>query len=101
MEKVVRVFHSFEEADAADVAEDRAMTPEERVAVVFELQARLYPDAAQQGFARIYRLTQRTELNIWLSEALPSPGTATPDSPPTSTFLSGLIRQMESCWSRL
>ena len=59
MEKVVRVFHSFEEVDAADVAEDQAMTPEERLAVVFELQARLYPDAAQQRFARIYRLTQR------------------------------------------
>ena len=61
MEKVVRVFHSFKEADAADVAEDRAMTPEERVAIVFELQSRLYPDAAQQRFARVYRLTQRQQ----------------------------------------
>jgi hypothetical protein len=59
MEKIVRLFRSFEEADAADVAEDMVTTPEERVAIVFELQARLYPDAAQQGFARIYRLTQR------------------------------------------
>jgi len=59
MEKVVRIFHSFEEAEAAEIEEDRAMTPEERVAMVFELQARLYPDAAQQRFARVYRVTER------------------------------------------
>lgn len=58
MEKVVRVFHSFSEADAADAAEDRSMTPEQRVAMVFELRERLYPDAAQQGFARVYRVIE-------------------------------------------
>jgi hypothetical protein len=59
MENVIRVFRSFEEADAADAEEDRAMTPEHRIAIVFELQARLYPDAAKHGFARVYRDTQR------------------------------------------
>ena len=59
MEKVVRVFKSFEEADAADVAEDLRLTPEERIAVVLELRERMYPDAAEQGFARVYRITQR------------------------------------------
>jgi hypothetical protein len=58
MEKVIRVFHSFSEADAADAAEDCSMTPEQRVAMVFELRERLYPDAAQQGFARVYRVIE-------------------------------------------
>jgi hypothetical protein len=31
MEKVVRIFHSFEEADAADVLERSRMTPQQRV----------------------------------------------------------------------
>jgi hypothetical protein len=59
MERVVRSFGSFEEADAADIEEDLAMTPEQRVAIVFELQARIYPNADQQGFARVCRITQR------------------------------------------
>ena len=55
MERTGRFFGSVEEAEAADIAEDLAMSPEQRVAIVFELQARIYPDAAQQGLARIYR----------------------------------------------
>ena len=38
---MIRVFHGFSEADAADAAEDRSMTPEQRVAMVFELRERL------------------------------------------------------------
>ncbi len=59
MEKVARVFHSFEAAEAAEIEEERSMTPEQRVAIVLELQTRLYPDAPQQRFARVYRITQR------------------------------------------
>ena len=59
MEKVIRVFDSFREADATDAEEDRDMTPERRVAMVFELRERLYPDAAQQGFARVCRVIER------------------------------------------
>lgn len=58
MEKIIRKFDSFEQAEAADVEEDLAMTPEERIAIVLELRSRMYPDANQQGLARIYRLTQ-------------------------------------------
>ena len=58
MDKVIRVFDSFLEADAADAEEDRNMTPEHRVAMVLELRERLYPDAAQQGFARVCRVTE-------------------------------------------
>ena len=46
MEDVVRQVGSFEAAEAADIEEDLAMTPEQ-------------PDADQQGFARVYRITQR------------------------------------------
>jgi hypothetical protein len=59
MEDLVRHFGSFEAAEAADIEEDLAMTPEQRIAIVLELQARIYPDADQQGFARVYRVTQR------------------------------------------
>jgi len=58
MDKVIRIFDSFEEADAADAKEDLDMTPERRVAMVFELRDRLYPDAAKQGFARICRVIE-------------------------------------------
>lgn len=59
MEKIIRKFDSFEQAEAADIEEDLAMTPEERIAIVLELRTRMYPDADQQGLARVYRLTQR------------------------------------------
>jgi hypothetical protein len=59
MERVIRHFDSFEAAEAADIEEDLAMTPEQRIAIVLELQSRVYPDADQQGFARVYRITQR------------------------------------------
>lgn len=55
----MRVFHSFAEAEAAEIDEDRSMTPEQRIAIVLELQTRLYPDAPQQRLARVYRIIQR------------------------------------------
>jgi hypothetical protein len=59
MEKTVRHFDGFAASDAADIEEDLLMSPEERIAIVLELQARVYPNAAQQGFARVYRITER------------------------------------------
>jgi hypothetical protein len=56
MEKVIRVFDSFEAADAADAAEEFDMTPERRIAIVLELRERYYPDATQQGLARVCRI---------------------------------------------
>ena len=56
---MVSHFGSFDAAEGADVEEDLAMTPEQRIAIVLELQARIYPDADQQGLARVYRVTQR------------------------------------------
>jgi hypothetical protein len=58
MEKVVRVFASFDAADAADAAEDIAMSPSQRIDILLQLQERVYPDATEQGFTRVYRVTQ-------------------------------------------
>jgi hypothetical protein len=58
MEKTVRIFESFEEADAMDAEDDLRTSPEERIDMVFELQGRVYPDAAEQGFARVCRVTE-------------------------------------------
>lgn len=46
MEKVIRVFHSFEEADAADAERWRNMTPEERAAAVIDLRE-LFPERTE------------------------------------------------------
>jgi hypothetical protein len=58
MEKVIQIFQNFAEAEAADVHEDLSMTPEQRIELVLQLQDRMYPGAAQQGFARVYRITE-------------------------------------------
>ena len=59
MERTVRHFDNMDAAEKAEIEEDLAMSPQERVAIVFELQERIYPDAAQQGFERVYRITER------------------------------------------
>jgi hypothetical protein len=58
VEKVVRVFDSFEEADAADVLSRAEMTPQQRVGIFFELRERAHPDAFKQGLARVYRVLE-------------------------------------------
>jgi len=58
MEKTVRIFESFGEADAADAEDDIHTSPDERLDMVFELQRRVYPDAAEQGFARVCRVIE-------------------------------------------
>jgi hypothetical protein len=61
VEKVVQVFNSFEEAETAEIEADLRRPCEERINLLLELQERMYPDAAQQGFARVYRVTQREQ----------------------------------------
>lgn len=56
MEKTVRIFKSFEEADAADALVRSKMSPQERVDIFFAIRERIYPDAANQGFARVCRV---------------------------------------------
>ena len=58
MEKVVRVFSTFEAADAADALSRAQMAPQQRVDIFFELRERAHPDALKQGFARVYRVLE-------------------------------------------
>lgn len=58
VEKTVRIYHSFEEADEADAKSYAAMTPQERLNIVIELWNRRHPDAAQQRLARVYRIVE-------------------------------------------
>ncbi|SPE31522.1 hypothetical protein SBA3_180012 [Candidatus Sulfopaludibacter sp. SbA3] len=58
VEKKVRIFASFEEADKADAREDAAMSPEERLRILLELRDRRHPDAAEQRLARVYRVVK-------------------------------------------
>ncbi len=58
MKKVVRIFHSFEEADAADALSRSEMSPQERVEIFFAIRERANPNAAQQGLARVCRVLE-------------------------------------------
>jgi hypothetical protein len=58
VEKEVRVFDTFEEADAADAISRAQMTPRQRASIFFELRERAHPDAFKQGFARVYRVLE-------------------------------------------
>ena len=58
MERVIRIFNSFEEADAADALSRARMTPQERADIFFDLRERAHPDAFKQGFARVYRVLE-------------------------------------------
>jgi hypothetical protein len=51
VEKTVRVFSSFEEADQADALADACLTPQERLRIVDELREQAHPDAFKQGLA--------------------------------------------------
>ena len=61
MEKTVRIFNSFEEADAADSLARSQMTPQQRVDIFFAIKERSCPDATNQGLARICRVLERQQ----------------------------------------
>jgi len=58
VEKTVRIFTSFADADEADAREDSAMSPQERLQIVIDLRDLRHPDAAQQGLARVCRVVE-------------------------------------------
>jgi hypothetical protein len=58
VEKTVKVFASFEDADQADARYDAAMSPEERLNTVIELRDRRHPDAAEQRLAGVSRVVE-------------------------------------------
>ncbi len=61
MDLTARKFTTFEEAEAADRAYYRSLTPAERIAIMIDL---IYPegsDAASAGFERVYRIVKLGE----------------------------------------
>jgi hypothetical protein len=50
-------------ADEDDAREDVRILPAERIQIVIELRNRLYPDAAQQRFARVVELLNSNKGN--------------------------------------
>lgn len=63
MEKVVRKFASFQEAEQADRDYYRSLTPEERLEIAFELWWRYYCPGEQNPprLERVCRVIQREE----------------------------------------
>ena len=59
MEKVVRIFHSHEEAELADLQERARMTPQQRTDIFFAIRERSHPtNALTQRFAPVYRVLE-------------------------------------------
>lgn len=58
MEKTIRVFKSFEEADAADKEFYQSLSPAERVEILLVLREQYspYDDEPTQGFERVCRI---------------------------------------------
>jgi hypothetical protein len=58
MQKIARVFTSFEEADAADARSDAAMSPQQRLEILIELRALRHPDAIEQRLVRVFKIVE-------------------------------------------
>ncbi len=62
MQKVIRKFHSFAEAEEAEYAEYRALSGNEKLQILLELIMPENPDAAIiERCARVHRLTEHEE----------------------------------------
>ena len=61
MERVIRVFSSFKEADQADEAYYSALSSQQRLNIALELIARQRENQgeASQRFERVYRVVER------------------------------------------
>jgi hypothetical protein len=61
MEKVVHISRSFEESDRADRAYYRALSPQQRLEILFELNSRWPANGdheAPEGLERVYRIVK-------------------------------------------
>ena len=60
MEKTIRVFKSFEDAEAADKEYYRSLSPAERVEILLILRDQYspYDDELTQGFERVCRIIE-------------------------------------------
>jgi hypothetical protein len=59
MEKVVHISRSFEESDRADRAYYRALSPQRRLEILYELNSRWYVNGdheASERLERVYRI---------------------------------------------
>ena len=61
MEKIVRKFHSFEEADNADYEYYRALSGDEKLQLLLDLIMPENPDAAVERSARVHPLTEHEQ----------------------------------------
>ena len=63
MEKTIRVFKSFEEAETADREYYRSLTPAERIQIVLMLRERYRAsNKLPNNFQRVCRIVERTDL---------------------------------------
>jgi hypothetical protein len=58
VEKIVRKFQSHRASQQSDVEYYRSLSPQQRIEILLDLIAQGTPDEAQQGFARVYRVTK-------------------------------------------
>jgi hypothetical protein len=58
VEKIVDKFKSHAAAEEADDEYYRSLTPQQRLDLLLELVSQATSHEAQQGFARVYRITQ-------------------------------------------
>ncbi len=59
MEKIAQTFRSFEEADKADAAYYRSLTPAQRLDILLELVKEGQPrHEAERGLERVYRIVE-------------------------------------------
>jgi uncharacterized protein YdeI (YjbR/CyaY-like superfamily) len=61
MEKAVRIFHSFAEAEQAEREYYGSLTPEQRLEIVFELVATQQPNGTEQRLERVCRIIKLQE----------------------------------------
>jgi len=62
VKKTIHKFASFKEADAAEIARYRAMTPPQRMDLLLDLVAQGQPhDEAERRVKRVYRIVELAE----------------------------------------
>lgn len=61
MEKVIRIFNSFAEAERSDYEFYQSLTPQQRLEMVFDIVANAYPDEIKRRSERVYRITKLEE----------------------------------------
>lgn len=63
MEKVVKVFRSFEERERTDKEYYQSLSPQERIEILLELNRRLSTSGYHEAFERLERVYRVIELS--------------------------------------